>query len=74
MKEALHGPGEDYKLFWPSKTDFVRVAARFNAVVVPFAGIGADDNVQAGIFKNDPGVFPKKPSFVPRILKGILLW
>eukprot|EP00438_Fugacium_kawagutii_P036493 Skav206820 [mRNA] locus=scaffold4354:99715:103264:+ [translate_table: standard] len=44
---ALHGPGEDYQLFWPSKTDFVRVAARFDAVVVPFGGIGADDSAQA---------------------------
>ena len=34
------------RLFWPSKTDFVRVAARFHAVVVPFGGIGADDNAQ----------------------------
>ena len=46
VREALHGPGEEYTLFWQSKTDFVRVAARFDAVVVPFGGIGADDNVQ----------------------------
>lgn len=46
IREALHGPGEDYQLFWPSKTDFVRVAARFDAVVVPFGGIGADDSAQ----------------------------
>ena len=48
IREALHGPGEEYQLFWPSKTDFVRVAARFDAVVVPFGGIGADDSAQAG--------------------------
>ena len=36
------------RLFWPNKTDFVRVAARFNAVVVPFGGIGADDSAQVG--------------------------
>ena len=47
IREALHGPGEDYQLFWPSKTDFVRVAARFDAVVVPFGGVGADDSAQA---------------------------
>ena len=47
IREALHGPGEDYQLFWPSKMDFVRVAARFDAVVVPFGGIGADDSAQA---------------------------
>lgn len=46
IREALHGPGEDYQLFWPTKTDFVRVAARFDAVVVPFGGVGADDSAQ----------------------------
>lgn len=46
IREALHGPGEEYQLQWPQRTDFVRVAARFNAVVVPFAGIGADDNLK----------------------------
>ena len=38
--------GQLPRLFWPSKTDFVRVAARFDAVVVPFGGVGADDNAQ----------------------------
>eukprot|EP00930_Biecheleria_cincta_P035546 TRINITY_DN24447_c0_g2_i1.p1 TRINITY_DN24447_c0_g2~~TRINITY_DN24447_c0_g2_i1.p1 ORF type:complete len:723 (-),score=123.82 TRINITY_DN24447_c0_g2_i1:31-2199(-) len=46
VREALHGPDEQYQLQWPQKTDFVRVAARFNAVVVPFAGVGVDDNLK----------------------------
>jgi len=46
MREALHGPGEEYKVLWPERTDFVRVAARFGAVVVPFGGVGAEDSVQ----------------------------
>lgn len=46
MREALHGPGEEYQVMWPEQTEFVRVAARFNAVVVPFGGIGADDSLQ----------------------------
>jgi len=44
-REALHGPNEEYQLFWPAKPEFVRVAARFNAVVVPFGGVGIDDNI-----------------------------
>ena len=44
VKEALHGKGEEYKLFWPEKTDFVRVAARFNATIVPLSAIGAADS------------------------------
>eukprot|EP00933_Yihiella_yeosuensis_P021264 TRINITY_DN16868_c0_g1_i1.p1 TRINITY_DN16868_c0_g1~~TRINITY_DN16868_c0_g1_i1.p1 ORF type:complete len:910 (-),score=173.94 TRINITY_DN16868_c0_g1_i1:106-2814(-) len=44
-REACHGPGEKYQLFWPEKTDFVRLAARFNAIIVPFGGVGSADNV-----------------------------
>jgi hypothetical protein len=45
VREALHGKNEDYKVFWPEKTDFVRVAAKFNATIVPLAAIGAADSV-----------------------------
>lgn len=34
VREALHGKNEDYQVYWPEKTDFVRVAARFNATIV----------------------------------------
>jgi len=44
--EALALPEDKYKLFWPSKTDFVRAAAKFNAIVVPFGNIGSADNFQ----------------------------
>eukprot|EP00577_Skeletonema_sp_RCC1716_P010655 CAMPEP_0113399246 /NCGR_PEP_ID=MMETSP0013_2-20120614/15425_1 /TAXON_ID=2843 ORGANISM="Skeletonema costatum, Strain 1716" /NCGR_SAMPLE_ID=MMETSP0013_2 /ASSEMBLY_ACC=CAM_ASM_000158 /LENGTH=817 /DNA_ID=CAMNT_0000284111 /DNA_START=35 /DNA_END=2488 /DNA_ORIENTATION=+ /assembly_acc=CAM_ASM_000158 len=44
VKEALHGKGDDYKLFWPEKTDFVRIAAKFNATIVPLSAIGAADS------------------------------
>jgi len=43
--EAIHKAGENYDLKWQEETDFVRVAARFNAVVVPFGGVGVDDNL-----------------------------
>ena len=28
VREANHGKGEDYQLFWPKRTDFVRMAAQ----------------------------------------------
>ena len=31
---------DDYPLYWPEKTDFVRVAARFNATIVPLSCTG----------------------------------
>jgi hypothetical protein len=44
-REAYHGKGEAYQLFWPNQTDFVRTAATFNATVVPLSSIGAADSV-----------------------------
>jgi pimeloyl-ACP methyl ester carboxylesterase len=42
-REATHGKGEDYALFWPEEraADFVRVAAKFDALIVPFGAVGA---------------------------------
>ncbi|CAL5381066.1 unnamed protein product [Camellia sinensis] len=42
-REALHRKGETYKLFWPDQPEFVRMAARFGATIVPFATVGEDD-------------------------------
>lgn len=52
MKEALHGKNEEYQLFWPEKTDFVRLAAKFNATIIPLSSIGAADS--AGILLDAP--------------------
>ena len=41
--------GEGYKLFWPDSkesSDFVPVAARFNATIVPVAAIGAEEGFE----------------------------
>ena len=43
-KEAAHKKGEEYKLFWPEKIDFVRLAAVYGAIIVPFAAIGVADS------------------------------
>ena len=45
VREVFHGKDEAYQLFWPDTPDFVRTAARFNATIVPLAGIGAADSV-----------------------------
>ncbi|KAL6627861.1 hypothetical protein ACP70R_031587 [Stipagrostis hirtigluma subsp. patula] len=42
-REALHCRGEEHRLFWPSQTEFVRMAAQFNATIVPFGVVGEDD-------------------------------
>ncbi|KAM7509304.1 hypothetical protein LguiA_019757 [Lonicera macranthoides] len=43
IREALHPKGEEYKLFWPEQSEFVRMAARFGAKIVPFGVVGEDD-------------------------------
>lgn len=43
LMEVLHCQGEEYKLFWPDQPEFVRMAARFGATIVPFGVIGEDD-------------------------------
>ncbi|CAK7328374.1 unnamed protein product [Dovyalis caffra] len=42
-REASHRKGEQYKLFWPEQSEFVRMAARFGAKIVPFGVVGEDD-------------------------------
>ncbi|KAG6581123.1 Acyltransferase-like protein, chloroplastic, partial [Cucurbita argyrosperma subsp. sororia] len=43
MREALHRKGEEYRLFWPEESEFIRMAARFGAKIVPFGVVGEDD-------------------------------
>lgn len=38
VREAYKGRGEQYQLFWPEKSEFVRMAAKFDATIVPFSG------------------------------------
>ena len=45
VREAYHGKDEAYQLFWPEKTDFVRMAGLFDTIIVPFSAIGIADSV-----------------------------
>lgn len=38
--------GEEYKLFWPEQSEFIRMAARFGAKIIPFGAVGEDDIFQ----------------------------
>ncbi|XP_062143471.1 phytyl ester synthase 1, chloroplastic isoform X1 [Alnus glutinosa] len=52
-REALHYKGEEYKLFWPDQQEFVRMAARFGATIVPFGVVGEDDIADLVLDYND---------------------
>ncbi|XP_060218058.1 phytyl ester synthase 1, chloroplastic-like [Lycium barbarum] len=45
-REALHRKGEEYKAIWPDQPEFIRMAARFGATIVPFGVVGEDDIAQ----------------------------
>jgi pimeloyl-ACP methyl ester carboxylesterase len=46
VREAYKRKGEDYQLFWPQRSEFVRMAARHGATIVPFAAVGVDDALE----------------------------
>lgn len=43
--------GEEYKLFWPEKGEFVRLAAASGAIIIPFSAVGIADRYRAIHFR-----------------------
>ncbi|KAK8693269.1 hypothetical protein V6N13_070860 [Hibiscus sabdariffa] len=68
-REALHRKGEEYKLFWPEKTEFVRMAARFGAKIVPFGVVGEDDIAEIILDYDDQVKIPWRREEIERITK-----
>ncbi|KXZ52840.1 hypothetical protein GPECTOR_8g223 [Gonium pectorale] len=46
VREALKLRNERYALIWPRRAEFVRMACKFGATIVPFAAVGAEDSVE----------------------------
>ncbi|KAF5186443.1 Acyltransferase-like protein [Thalictrum thalictroides] len=63
-REALHRKGEEYKLFWPDQPEFVRMAARFEATIVPFGVVGEDDIAQLVLDYDDIMKIPIVSDFI----------
>ncbi|CAM6097309.1 unnamed protein product [Calypogeia fissa] len=42
-REVCKRKGEEYKLLWKETADFVRMATRHKAIIVPFGALGGDD-------------------------------
>ncbi|CAN8272121.1 unnamed protein product [Cochlearia groenlandica] len=53
VREALHRKGEEHKLFWPRRSEFVRIASKFGAKIVPFGAVGEDDLCEMVLDYND---------------------
>ncbi|KAG6544924.1 hypothetical protein Mapa_013616 [Marchantia paleacea] len=46
VREALKRKGEQYKLIWSERAEFVRTAVRHGATIIPFSAVGGDDIVE----------------------------
>ncbi|XP_065853676.1 phytyl ester synthase 1, chloroplastic-like [Euphorbia lathyris] len=63
-REALHYKGEEYKLIWPEEPEFVRMAARFGATIVPFGCVGEDDILDLVLDYHDLMKIPVLNNFI----------
>ncbi|KAJ8760706.1 hypothetical protein K2173_017757 [Erythroxylum novogranatense] len=63
-REALHFKGEEHKLIWPDEPEFVRMAARFGATIVPFGAVGEDDFLQMVLDGRDMKQIPLVSDFL----------
>ncbi|KAI3862535.1 hypothetical protein MKX03_037639 [Papaver bracteatum] len=70
VREALHRKGEAYKLFWPSQSEFVRMAANFGAKIVPFGVVGEDDLFDVVFDYDDYMKFPWSKAWVEDLNNG----
>ena len=41
--------GEAHKIFWPNRSEFVRMAARFGCTIVPVSTVGEDEIINVRI-------------------------
>ncbi|RXH89205.1 hypothetical protein DVH24_031562 [Malus domestica] len=67
VREALHRKGEEYKLFWPEQSEFVRMAARFGAKIVPFGAVGEDDIGELFLDYDDQMRIPPLKDFIQEL-------
>ncbi|KAJ9562486.1 hypothetical protein OSB04_007646 [Centaurea solstitialis] len=67
VREALHRKGEEYKLFWPEQSEFVRMAARFGTTIIPFGAVGEDDFTQLVVDYDDQMKIPFMKDYVKEI-------
>ncbi|KAL2907115.1 hypothetical protein RDABS01_005825 [Bienertia sinuspersici] len=73
IREALHKKGEEYQLFWPERSEFVRMAARFGAKIIPFGAVGEDDIFQVVLDGEDQMKIPYLRDTIEKRTKQIQL-
>ncbi|XP_022740298.1 acyltransferase-like protein At3g26840, chloroplastic isoform X2 [Durio zibethinus] len=71
VREALHRKGEEYKLFWPEQPEFVRMASKFGAKIVPFGVVGEDDVGELVLDYNDQMQIPYLRTFIKELTEEV---
>ncbi|KAK6153336.1 hypothetical protein DH2020_012975 [Rehmannia glutinosa] len=67
VREAFHHKGEEYKLIWPAEPEFVRMAAKFGATIIPFGGVAEDDVLQLLLDSDEQMKIPALKDFIERL-------
>lgn len=70
-REALHRKGEQYQLFWPERSEFVRMAARFGATIIPFGAVGEDDIAEVFLDYNDLKKIPYIDNWIKQLNRDV---
>ena len=71
VKEAYRKKGQEYQLFWPQKSEFVRMAAKYDAIIVPFAGVGVDDGLNIVLDSDEMRDIPFLGQFISQSSEAI---
>ena len=68
-REAFKLKNEKYKLFWPEKPEFVRMAAKFKATIVTLASVGYEESLEIVADREDILKAPLLGDFVKQELQ-----
>jgi len=70
-REVFKRKNEQYTLFWPDDPDFVRLAARVNATLIPFSGLGGDDSFSMALDSDEILATPAVGPFFEERIAGM---
>ncbi|KAH6821314.1 hypothetical protein C2S53_012217 [Perilla frutescens var. hirtella] len=70
LREAFHRRVNPHKLIWPDEPEFVRMAAKFGAKIVPFCAVGEDDIFQLLLDSDDQMKIPLLKAQIEELTNG----
>lgn len=70
-REVFKRKGEEYSLFWGDEPDIVRLAARVNATIVPFSGLGGDESFTMALDSEELLAMPAVGDFFKQRIEAL---